>query len=197
MRNFIFSAAAMSIALVSSMHDARAEADNLRKIVRMHMDFGGDTVSPAGLQFRNGDAIELKAGQLSTFAAGVLYQPTDKNFSVEGTLGYKFDQVNGTNGSAKMTRLPLDVLVNYMRGGNRFGGGITYHLNSKFTCDVCSGADIKFDNALGFLMQYAYGLQLTKSGILDVGLRYTAISYKATTYTAKGNSVGFFFGAVF
>ena len=197
MRNYIFSAAAMSIAQVSSMHDARAEANNLRTIVRMHMDFGGDTVSPASLQFSNGEAIKLKAGQLATFAAGALYQPTDKNFSVEGTLGYKFDQVNGTNGSAKMTRLPLDVLVNYMRGGNRFGGGITYHLNPQFTCDVCSGADIKFDNALGFLMQYAYGLQLPNSGILDVGLRYTAISYKATTYTATGNSVGFFFGAAF
>jgi hypothetical protein len=168
---------------------------NVGFLLRMNFDFGGDELIE--LQWDDGDETTLKAGQLMTFAAGVLYRRPDAPWAVEATLGYKFDQANGDNGSIKFTRIPLDLVASFAHGGHRIGGGATAHLSPSFSCDadgVCDGT-IDYDTALGGILQYAYGFRVGANSGFDVGLRYTFIEYSGSDLPSlDGSGVGFFFG---
>jgi hypothetical protein len=168
---------------------------NVGYLIRMNFDFGGDKL--AELQWDDGDETTLKAGQLMTFAAGVLYRSPAAPWALEATLGYKFDKANGSNGSIAFTRVPLDVVASYAKGGHRLGAGPTIHLAPSFSCDadgLCDGS-ADYDTAFGGILQYAYGFRVGANAGLDVGLRYTFIRYSASDLeTLDGSGVGFFFG---
>jgi hypothetical protein len=170
---------------------------NVGFLLRMNFDFGGDKL--AELQWDDGDDVTLKAGQLMTFAAGVLYRRPAAPWAVEATLGYKFDKANGSNGSIGFTRVPLDVVASFVKGGHRIGAGPTVHLAPTLSCDadgICDGAvDVDYDTAFGGILQYAYGFRVGANAGLDVGLRYTFIKYSASDLeTLDGSGIGFFFG---
>lgn len=176
-----------------------AAAGDFKPLLRMNLDSGGDELLT--VIYEDGDTSDIKAGQLFTVSGGVLYKPQNQNYILEATLGYKFDKVNASNGSAEFTRLPLDFIASYKRGEHRFGGGITYHLNPELTCDitsVCSGT-AAFSDALGFIAQYAYSFQLGGEKAIDAGVRLTAISYEVNNGgdNISGNSFGAFVGFVF
>jgi hypothetical protein len=166
---------------------------NLGFLIRMNFDFGGDVVEE--VSWTNGDSTKLKAGQLITFAGGVLYRP-QAPWALETTLGYKFDKANGSNGTIEFTRIPLDVIASWANGGHRLGGGATLHFSPTFRCDatgVCSTTS-SFDTALGGIVQYAYGYAIGNHGY-DVGVRYTKIRYAGSGLpTIDGSGFGFFFG---
>jgi hypothetical protein len=115
------------------------------------------------------------------------------------TIGYKFDKVNGSNGSISFTRVPIDVVVSYANWGGRLGLGATYHAFASYSCDasgLCNNS-VKFPNAFGGIAQLAYALKL-KTFLLDVGLRYTLIKYKGdNSVSLNGSGPGFFFGVGF
>jgi len=162
-------------------------------LLRMNFDFGGDTMSE--IRWSNGDTTKLKAGQLFTFAGGVLYHPR-AFWALETTIGYKFDKANGSNGTIEFTRIPLDVIASWAFGGSRLGAGPTLHFSPTFNCDasgVCSTKST-FDTAVGGIVQYAYGFAVNNHGY-DLGVRYTFIRYSAGgVATVDGSGVGFFFG---
>jgi hypothetical protein len=170
-------------------------ANEVRPLVRMAVDVGGDTI--VDLIYTNGDTTTLKGGQLVTFSGGLVYRPQGKDFMLEATLGYKFDKANGSNGTVEFTRFPLDVIASYPAGSHRVGGGLTFHMNPKYRCDV-SGVcadNIQFSNAMGLVLQYGYNFGTG----FDVGARVTSIKYKPQGGGPEldGSGVGFFFGFVF
>ncbi len=175
-----------------------ATAGDFKPMVRMNLDFGGDQIGT--VIYTNGKSTDLKAGQLLTFSGGVLYRPVASNYAVETTIGYKFDKANATNGTAEFTRIPLDLVASYRKNKHRFGGGFTYHMNPKFTCDlasVCAGS-VTFSNALGAIVQYAYGVEMASGSIIDFGVRYTSIKYEANGGgKVDGSALGFFTGFAF
>ncbi len=195
------SVAALSVLLAapqaraySSSQHAAADKRDIGFLLRMGFDFGGDKL--AEVRWSDGTTDTLKAGQLISFSAGALYHP-DAQWALEGTLGYKFDKVNGSNGSIEFTRIPLDVIVAYANGGHRIGGGAAVHFSPTFTCDaggVCN-ATASFDTAFGAIVQYAYGLRVGVNGGFDFGARYTFIRYTGGGLpTLDGSGFGFFFG---
>jgi hypothetical protein len=161
----------------------------------MNVGFGGTEL--AHVEWSDGKESRLKAGQLLTFAAGALYHPAAP-WALEGTVGYKFDQVNGSNGSIKFTRIPVDLVGSYVYRGHRLGAGVTAHLAPKFSCDaagLCSDS-VSYGTALGAIAQYAYGFRVGHNGGVDLGLRYTRVKYSGSGLeTIDGSGVGFFFGA--
>jgi hypothetical protein len=113
------------------------------------------------------------------------------------TAGYKFDQVNGSNGSIKFTRIPVDVVASYVYGGHRVGAGATAHLAPKFSCEAegfCNDS-VSYGTALGAIAQYAYGFRVAGSGGLELGARYTRVKYKGSGLeTLDGSGFGLIFG---
>lgn len=167
-------------------------------LLRMGFDFGGDKL--VEVRWDNGDKGTLRAGQLISFGAGFLYHP-NAPWALEGTIGYKFDKVNGSNGTIEFTRFPLDLVVAWAARGHRLGAGPTVHLSPKYRCDATGLCDqtVSFDTAVGGILQYAYGFRLGASAGLDAGLRYTFVDYEASAGPGSidGSGFGFFFGGWF
>jgi hypothetical protein len=167
-------------------------------ILRMNFDFGGTRL--AEVKWSDGSTATLRAGQLATFSAGVFYHPAAP-WTLEGTVGYKFDKVNGSNGSLAFTRFPIDVIASWATGGHRLGAGPTAHLAPKATCDLSGtgpgtcNSSLSYDAALGGIVQYAYGFKLKGDHGVDLGVRYTYVKYRGSgLLTLDGSGFGFFLG---
>lgn len=181
---------------------ARGDGDGVpgrRKVgflLRVGLDAGGDEL--VKVSWSDGDTGSIKAGQLFTVAGGVLYR-SDAPWAVEGTIGYKFDKVNGSNGSIQFSRIPIDLIVDWTHGGHRLGAGPTVHLAPKLSCDAsgtCDGvSDVSYRTAIGGILQYAYGFPVGLNGGFDVGVRCTVIRYSGSGLrTIDGTSAGVIFG---
>jgi hypothetical protein len=167
-----------------------AWARDLHFIGRFGIEGGGDTV--ASVQSSNGEQ-NVSAGGLVVLAAGLVYAPPTRPFVIESTIGYKVDNVTGSNGEVKFARWPFELLASYRVGANRFGGGLTYHMSPTYTCsidNICADS-VTLDNALGGVVQYAWG-SYEGSWVYDLGLRLTFIDYKAPGGTISGTSIGGF-----
>jgi hypothetical protein len=172
-----------------------ASKGTLGLLLRMNFDFGGDRL--VDVMWTDGESATLRAGQLITFAAGIGYR-SNASWAIEATLGYKFDKVNGSNGTIEFTRVPVDIIVSWAPGHHRLGGGPTVHLAPTFNCGASGLCDTKvvFDPAFGGVVQYAYLLKSANTGVgLDLGVRYSFIWYSGRGIpTQNGSAFGFFFG---
>jgi len=161
-------------------------------LLRMGLDAGGDEL--ASVEFSNGDSTKVRAGGLVSFAGGILFHP-DAPFALEGTIGYKIDQAKAENGKISFSRVPVDVIASFAHGGHRLGAGGTIHLSPTYSCKVdgfCDGS-VSYDNALGGIVQYAYGWGRDHG--FELGVRGTLISYKRNGLpTLSGNCVGVILG---
>ncbi len=160
-------------------------AADVRPVVRIGIDFGGDKL--AGATFTNGSTDTIKAGELIYLGAGLSVITDSKDIEVEATLSYKNDSINASNGKIDWTRFPLDALVFYRMPKFRMGGGLTYHLSPKLSgSGVASNINGNFDDSLGFLLEGDY--LVTQK--VNVGLRYTNIKYKIGGASIDGSSIG-------
>lgn len=172
-----------------------AEARNIRGVLNLGLDFGGDTLVDGS--FVGGDTFDIKAGELLYFSGGIIFMPDsiESNFETHLTIGWKFDSVNADNGDIDFNRFPLELLYFYKVNNWRLGGGLTYHLNPKLKgSGVASGINANFDDALGFVIQSHYSLDETFS----IGVRYTIIDYEGEGLkTIDANSFGLTLGYSF
>jgi hypothetical protein len=175
----------------------RAEAVDV--ILQMGVHSGGDEL--AGATFTSGDSDKIKAGELLSFAAGIV-QPIGESWEVQAGLGWKFDTITATNGDITFDRYPLDLLLFYRPTEKfRIGLGGSYHLNPKLSSSgAASGLDVEFDNALGFAVEAGYFFgHVSPEGTprgMYLGVNYTAIDYTVanTDVAVDGNSIGLILG---
>jgi hypothetical protein len=172
-----------------------AEARSIGLLMRMNFDFGGEEL--AHVSFSDGGMSTIKAGQLATFSGGLIYHPAAP-WTLEATIGYKFDKKSASNGTIEFTRIPLDLVASFVVGGAmRLGAGPTIHLSPTFHCDaaVCGGeANISLSNSIGVIAQWAYGFSHGARSF-DVGFRYTHMRYSSPDVASfDGSSMGLFFG---
>jgi len=161
-------------------------------LLRLGLDFGGTTL--AKVSWSDGKTGSIKGGQLFLAALGLFYLSPTAPWALEANVGYKFDKVNGANGSISFSRLPLELIGSYVVSGHRLGAGPVAHLSPRFRCDaagVCND-EVTFPNAVGGVVQWAYGGQAVAGA--DVGVRYTFIRYQAAGARIDGSGFGFFFG---
>jgi hypothetical protein len=173
------------VLMVAAAVPVASLAADVRPVVRIGFDFGGDKL--AGATFTNGSSDTIKAGELLYLGGGLSVITDSKDIEVEVTLSYKNDSINASNGKIDWTRYPLDALVFYRMPKFRVGGGLTYHIGPKLSgSGVASNVNGNFDDSLGFLLEGDY--LVTQK--VNVGLRYTNIKYKTGGASIDGSSVG-------
>ena len=146
--------------------------------------------------FAMGDSIDVRAGgQLFTGSGGVLYKPARQNYTLEATVGYKFNQDNSQNGSSE-----FDFIASLAHGKHRLGAGITYHPNPELICKTTSAcsATTTFPSAVGFIGQHAYSFPLEGEKAIDIGIRFTMIDYESDGGDKiESNALSAFIGFIF
>jgi len=159
---------------------------------RMGLDFGGDKLFSA--YYANGDVAEIKAGELLDLSVGFVFDTLPDNaygLQTQLSLGWKFDNVSGTNGNASWDRFPFELMEFVRNDAWRIGGGLTYHMKPKLKGDgVLSDLNLKFDDAWGGVVEADYFI----SDQFYFGGRYTMIDYTYHGAKASGDSVGVLMG---
>ena len=176
-------------------------------IVKLGFDFGGDTlVSATLISGSNTSTEKLKANEGLVLAGGVSISNEARNFFMDVTIGWKSEEISASNQEFKFSRYPLDVLAFYGlplgsqgKFNLRFGGGVTYHINPKFSASgTLANGTVNFDDAVGFVGQIDTVIRFGRSGpALNAGLRYTSVDYEANGATVTGNGAGLFVGGRF
>lgn len=138
---------------------------------------GGDAVALT----TEGD--ELNAGDAFTFTFGkdARYSDRSKRF-LRLSAGYKYGFLDGDNGKATITAIPLNALFMQQNAKYTYGAGLTVHLNPKVKP---SGSSSPSSLELGLTAQFAYRL----SNAREVGVLIDSIDYGS----ASANAFGVFF----
>ncbi|NVK39439.1 MAG: hypothetical protein HWE18_16040 [Gammaproteobacteria bacterium] len=161
--------------------------------------FGGDTL--AEFTFDDGSTEEIKAGNGIILGASFqnrLNHTGENPLFAKVAFSYMFDSVDATNGDAKFSRYPLDLLLLSKANNISFGGGLTYHLNPTLSVNAPGfSGDADFDNALGFKVEA--NLHFNKQQFVNssIGLEYTSIDYEIDGYSFDGSGINLTFKTVY
>lgn len=106
---------------------ASADAPRVRMYANVGYGFGGQPlidgiwVNSSNQQTGNWD---IKTGKGAVLALGADLRITDR-FSIQGSMGYETDSVEGVNGGYKFSRVPVELLGFYsVTERFRLGGGV-------------------------------------------------------------------------
>jgi opacity protein-like surface antigen len=178
-------------ALFATMGAAQAQTSvpapaPVRFLLGMGLSGGGDELASA--RYTNGRNVNLHAGGLVYFTAGVDYRIAPQ-FSLQGTVNYHVDRANATNGDIKFERFPVELIGYYQPNPAwRVGGGVRYTNSPKLSgSGVASGTDVSFDNTTSAVVEGEYFVGRK----LGVKLRYVNETFKSRGYKdVDGSHVG-------
>jgi hypothetical protein len=169
-----------------TQHQA-AEPQRLFGVVGAGLTYGGDRLATA--TYTDGGSVTLHAGSLLALLAGVDFR-VNKDFSMQGTVGFHVDDAGAKNGSIKFQRFPIELLAYYHPNAQwRVGAGARYASSPKLKgSGVGSGVYGKFDNAVGAIVEAEYFY----SERMGVKMRVVSEKYKFayTGESVDGNHVG-------
>jgi hypothetical protein len=196
---------AVSMSLGMLLMPFAAQAIEVNGIVKLGMDFGGDSMVKA--YFTNGNSAEINANEGLLLAGGVSITNDARNFALDTTLGWKSASIDASNQDYEFNRYPLDVLAFYnipLGKKNKFnlriGGGLTYVMNPKFSASgsIENGA-INFENATGVVGQVDTVIKFKGRMGINAGLRLTNVEYrvKGVTGSVNGSGAGLFVAWLF
>jgi hypothetical protein len=153
---------------------ACANAAELKGVVGIGMDFGGDVLLSGS--YTDGSTWEARANQGLLLNAGIVVVTGE--FETQATVGYKFGGPSAKNGSVTFDVIPVELMEFYRTGNIRAGLGISYHNSPKLVVDVpgyVGNGTYNFDNALGYVAQVGWA---PSASPFSVDLRYTAVNFK-------------------
>ncbi|UOD30433.1 outer membrane beta-barrel protein [Massilia violaceinigra] len=196
MKKIAFVIAAAIASLSSAQAQTQASAANpLRFVVGAGLTAGGDKLATA--EYSNGGSIDVRAGGMLAFLAGVDYR-VNQQFSFQGTVGFHVDQASAKNGDVTFKRFPIEVLAYFHPSDKmRVGGGVRYASSPKLNGDgFGAGVYQEFDNTVGAVIEGEYFF----SPNVGLKLRYVKEEYESSyvyrrqTFTekTKGDHVGIF-----
>jgi hypothetical protein len=165
----------------SSAQEKLQKTFPLRFLIRGSLEFGGDRV--AEVYFTNGEKQSVRAGQGGTIAIGAEFQvPGVERLLFDATVGYKYVTTQADNVHIRMTRVPVQLMANWMATKKlRLGAGVVTHQAIRFKADGI-GENMKFEAATGPTFEVAYA---------GVGLSYTPMTYKDQNhYSYSANAIG-------
>lgn len=178
--------AVASLVLIVSLLFAPALAGSY---FELGFEGGGDTLASTSLEDLNAAGGFRLAFGLQRFIGG--FEDVGLLFSV----GYLFDRIDGSNGDAEIDAFLAEFIYFRDFGPHRLGIGGSYHLNPEYKDDVDGFAKtrIKFDDAPGVVVRYAYILEQT----FEFGARYTLMDYKVNGSSFDADSLGIFLSVGF
>src|SRR5262245_49993163 len=191
----LFSASRILALVLAATFPLGLFAAEIRPMIKVGIDTGGDVLVTH--VFPDGEVETIDANQGFYVGGGVSILNAAKTLELEVSLTYKYNTAYGNYGQIDWTRWPLDALVFYRWSRVRVGGGLTYHLGPELKGGGdAAGFKVKFDNALGFVLQADYRI----TDYLTAGVRYTAIEYETSaspTTTTKSSGIGLTVGFTF
>ncbi|MGD2074805.1 MAG: hypothetical protein PVG38_07790 [Gammaproteobacteria bacterium] len=164
---------------VAAATDSPKNRARLDWFVGLGLTHGGEKLADVELEY-DGDTIDedLRGGDLITLAAGIVVYLPLPALSVQSSIGYHFDEISSDDGDIRFDRYPLELIPFYNFRKHRIGAGISYHLSPKLDLKELGGPKVKFDNALGWLVEYDYKFSGWKQSGFVVGMRYMWIDYE-------------------
>ncbi|MFT4047824.1 MAG: hypothetical protein QM661_14175 [Solimonas sp.] len=141
-------------------------------------EFGGDEIARVYYDDRSSDRID--AGRGLGAAIGIYLQPAAE-WSVRGTIGYKYESTRASNADLYLDRVPVDVIASWhLPNGVRLGAGGSWHTGIKFHGDGFT-PDVKFDDAFGVSLEAGWRWFVARYTIMDYkdeyGGKYNADSF--------------------
>jgi hypothetical protein len=146
---------------------------------------------------RGGDTLigtvsgqDINAGGGVKFALGVQNEVGENGKSLSLSLGYLFDNIEASDGTAEISTFTFDAIYSIQKDRHRFGIGGSYHIGPTYEDDIAgfSPSKVDFDNALGFILQYSY----TVSPGFQIGARLTEMDYEVNGFSLDAGSFGIF-----
>ena len=198
--------AAVAVILLGMATVVAAESNEPENGLRMNwfvgfgLTHGGDELAEVEV-FYDDDSHhdeDLRAGELITLAAGIVVYSPLPAWSMQTSIGYHTDEVGDYDDDITFDRYPLELIPFYNFGNHRIGAGLSYHLSPELDLKEIGGPKVKFDDALGWLVEYDYSFSGWKSGGFVLGARYLWIDYevdkvnsmRASGVEIDGNHVG-------
>ena len=172
----LFGALLLSVSSFSQDNSDIKSKAKLKFLVGGALEFGGESV--AEVFFTDGSEQSLNAGQGGTiFAGGELFFNENQNFSLRGTVGFKYLTTKATNYNITLTRFPIEMSANFYTKNNlRFGLGLSSHQGIKFSSDGLAG-DENFTGGFGPKFEIAWKW---------IGISYTIMNYKDSMNNSYG-----------
>jgi hypothetical protein len=187
MKKILFAALLATLGAAHAQTFAPAPAPSpARFLVGMGLSSGGDELASA--KYTNGDTINIHAGGLVYFTAGVDYHFTPE-FSLQGTVNYHVDRANARNGDVKFERFPVELIGYYQPNPAwRVGGGVRYTTSPKLSgSGFATGLDVGFDDTTSAVVEAEY----FTSPKVGIKLRYVNETFKSRGYyDVDGSHVG-------
>jgi hypothetical protein len=189
MKRIIFTLATLAATLGAAHAQYLAPAASpapARFLLGMGLSGGGDELASA--RYTNGDTVNIHAGGLVYFTAGVDYHFAPA-FSLQATVNYHVDRANARNGDVKFERFPVELIGYYQPNPAwRVGGGVRYTSSPKLSgSGVGSGLDASFDNTTSAVVEAEY----FTSPKVGIKLRYVNETFKSRGYQdIDGSHVG-------
>ena len=146
----------------------------LRFLLGGGFTFGGDKLVSA--TYTDGSSDSISAGGGLHIFGGVDYRLND-TISLQSTLGYHFDSTKqASNGSAKFSRIPLELLAYYhFNDAFRFGGGLRIVSSPKLEGGgIASNINTSFANTVGLVVEGEYLMGAT----FGIKVRHVSESYR-------------------
>ena len=151
------------------------------------VDFGGDTlISTSDDVFTH----KLKAGGGLKFALGVKNEVGENGELLSFSLGYSYENLDASNGTAKISTTSVDAIYSIKRNDHRFGIGASYHIGPTYKEDFSGFLPVRidFDDALGLILQYSTGPDPSH----QIVVRFTLMDYEANGVSLDADSYGIF-----
>jgi hypothetical protein len=189
-------AAGLILSLVSVVAGATVEQGNgaaIKWLIGFGLTYGGEKLAEVEVEYDGDtDDQDLRGGDLITVATGMVVYLPRPEWSIQTTIGYHFDEVSADNGEIRFDRYPLELIPFYNFRKHRIGAGLSYHLSPKLNLKEIGGPKVKFDDALGWLVEYDYSFSGWENGGFVLGMRYLWINYdigKVNGTPASGGNV--------
>lgn len=160
--------------------------------------WGGQTLEK--IRFANGETDDIRAGSGVQLSLGIAHLIFQKKVDIGFKAGYLFDLVTAENSLGEdsvlsFTRVPVEFFSHYWAGRHIIGGGVTAHLDPKFTSRETTH-NANYHTAYGIYAEYLYNFIGTGS---NLGVRFLNIHYKnrKTDEVADGSAWGITFSQMF
>ena len=176
----------VALSTIISLFTTQVRADS-GIVLGFETSSGGDTIA----EFSDGTSQDMGDGV--GIYAGYQHALADSEFTFHGTIGYSFDDPDVVNGSTEIERIRIQLTISRDFEPHQIGVGMDIHKNVELTQRVGSDmAELKFDDAIGGALQYAYHVNNIR-----VGLRYVDIEYEINTQMFDASNFGVFVDWVF
>lgn len=169
-----------------------------RPFISIDALLGGQTLEK--IEFENGEVDKIRAGSGVSFSLGIAHLMFEKRVDVGIKAGYLFDLITAKNSDGdesvlSFTRIPIDIFSHYWAGRHIWGGGLTAHLDPKFTSRETTD-DARYHTAYGAYIEYLFHFTGTGSSL---GVKFLNINYKnkKTNDVSDGSSLGITFSQMF